>query len=99
MAAFRNSHFVEKTVSLFDDMSMLTVAELVADPERWTRRLLEFIDLPWDSRCLDFQRTERAVVTASKWQVRQPINAASIGRWRRYEKLIDPLISLAREPG
>src|SRR5690242_12060110 len=33
MAAFRNSHFVEKTVSLFDDKSMLTVAELVADPE------------------------------------------------------------------
>jgi len=81
-----------------DVMLEVPYEKLVADPERWTRRLLEFIDLPWDSRCLDFQRTERAVVTASKWQVRQPINAASIGRWRRYEKLIDPLISLGREP-
>ena len=72
---------------------------LVADPEGWTHRLLEFIDLPWDARCLDFQRTQRAVVTASKWQVRQPISADSIGRWRRYEKFIDPLISLAAEPG
>jgi tetratricopeptide (TPR) repeat protein len=72
---------------------------LVADPERWTHRMLEFIDLPWDSRCLDFQRTQRAVVTASKWQIRQPITATSIGRWRHYEKFIDPLISLASEPG
>jgi len=71
---------------------------LVADPEGWTRRMLEFIDLPWDARCLDFQRTQRAVVTASKWQIRQPVSARSIGRWRRYEKFIDPLISLAAEP-
>ena len=71
---------------------------LVADPEGWTRRLLEFIDLPWDSRCLRFERTQRSVVTASKWQVRQPINAMSVGRWRRYEKFIEPLISLAGEP-
>jgi tetratricopeptide (TPR) repeat protein len=70
---------------------------LVSDPEGWTRRMLEFIDLPWDSRCLDFQRTERAVVTASKWQVRQPISATSIGRWRRYERFIAPLVSLATE--
>lgn len=71
---------------------------LVADPEGWTRRLLAFIDVPWDPRCLDFQRTQRAVVTASKWQVRQPITATSIGRWRRYEDFIDPLISLALDP-
>jgi tetratricopeptide (TPR) repeat protein len=71
---------------------------LVADPEGWTRRLLAFVDLPWHPGCLDFQRTQRAVVTASKWQVRQPITATSVGRWRHYEKFIDPLISLASEP-
>jgi len=71
---------------------------LVADPEGWTRRMLGFIDLPWDPRCLEFQRTERPVVTASKWQVRQPITAVSIGRWHRYAEFIEPLISLASEP-
>ncbi|HEY6923852.1 MAG TPA: sulfotransferase, partial [Steroidobacteraceae bacterium] len=71
---------------------------LVAAPEDWTRRMLAFIDVPWDARCLDFQRTQRAVVTASKWQVRQPINASSIGRWRRYESFIQPLLPLASEP-
>ena len=67
---------------------------LVADPERWTRAMLEFIGLPWDARCLDFNRTERSVVTASKWQVRQGISTASIERWRRYERFVAPLLPL-----
>ena len=67
---------------------------LVADPERWTRAMLEFIGLPWDARCLDFNHTERSVVTASKWQVRQGMSTASIERWRRYERFVAPLLPL-----
>jgi hypothetical protein len=26
-------------------------AELVADQEAWTRKMLEFVGLPWDERC------------------------------------------------
>jgi tetratricopeptide (TPR) repeat protein len=65
--------------------------ELVKDTEGWTRRMLEFIGLPWDPRCLDFQRTERVVMTASKWQVRQKVTTTSVGRWRNYEKHLGPL--------
>jgi tetratricopeptide (TPR) repeat protein len=72
--------------------------DLVADQERWTRRMLEFIDLHWDPRCLEFHRSERVVITASKWQVRQSINAGSVGRWRNYERYVGPLASLLREP-
>jgi tetratricopeptide (TPR) repeat protein len=64
---------------------------LVADQESWTRRMLDFIGLPWDPRCLDFHQTDRAVITASRWQVRQKINATSAGRWRNYEKYVGPL--------
>ena len=64
---------------------------LVADHEGWTRRMLDFIGMPWDPRCLDFHKTERTVITASKWQVRQQISPASAGRWRNYEKFIGPL--------
>jgi tetratricopeptide (TPR) repeat protein len=67
---------------------------LVSDQEAWTRRMLEFIGLPWDARCLDFHRTERTVLTASQWQVRQKLNASSVGRWRRYEKFLGPLSKL-----
>jgi len=64
---------------------------LVKDQELWTRRMLDFIALPWDPACLDFYKTERTVLTASRWQVRQKIHGASSGRWRHYEKFIGPL--------
>lgn len=67
---------------------------LVTDPERWARAMLDFIGLAWDPRCLEFNRTDRAVVTASKWQVRQGISTGSIARWRRYERFVAPLFPL-----
>jgi tetratricopeptide (TPR) repeat protein len=67
---------------------------LVTDPEGWTRRMLSFIGLPWDPQCLEFHRTERVVITASRWQVRQKIHGASVGRWKHYEKHIGPLLPL-----
>ena len=70
-------------------------AELVADQEAWTRKILKFLDLDWDQRCLDFHLTERPVVTASTWQVRQKIYQGSVARWRNYERFIGPLLSLA----
>jgi len=65
--------------------------ELVADQETWSRKMLEFIGLEWDPRCLDFHTNKRQVVTASAWQVRQKIYASSVARWRNYEKFIGPL--------
>jgi tetratricopeptide (TPR) repeat protein len=67
---------------------------LIEDPEGWTRRMLDFVGLPWDPRCLEFHATERAVMTASKWQVRQKIYGTSAGRWRNYERHLGPLRSL-----
>jgi hypothetical protein len=67
---------------------------LIEDQEGWSRKMVEFIGLPWDPRCLEFHRTERVVLTASKWQVRQKIHAASAGRFRHYEKFLGPLLRL-----
>jgi tetratricopeptide (TPR) repeat protein len=64
---------------------------LLEDLEGWTRRMLDFIGLPWEPRCLEFHRTERVVITASKWQVRQKLSTASAGRWRHYEPYVAPL--------
>jgi tetratricopeptide (TPR) repeat protein len=69
-------------------------AELVEEPQKWSRRIIEFIGLPWDARCLEFHRTKRVVGTASQWQVRQPIYSHSVGRWRHYRKHIGPLLEL-----
>jgi len=67
---------------------------LLGDQERCTRRILAFMGLQWAPACLDFHRTERLVLTASKWQVRQKIHSGSAGRWKNYEKFVGPLASL-----
>jgi tetratricopeptide (TPR) repeat protein len=68
--------------------------ELVADQEKWTRRILEFLGLPWDARCLDYHLTESTVLTVSYSQVRQALYQSSVGRWRNYQKFIGPLLGL-----
>ena len=64
---------------------------LVADQEAWSRKLIDFLGLPWDERCLAYYKTERPVLTSSAWQVRQPIYTSSIGRWRHYAGHLGPL--------
>lgn len=66
--------------------------DVVADTEGQARRILEFCGLPWDAGVLDFHRHDRPVKTASSSQVRQPIYATSVARWRHYEKFVGPLL-------
>ena len=80
-----------------DAMLELSYEALVAEPEFWSRRLLEFVALPWDPRCLEFAATRRSVVTASKWQVRQKISAGSVGRWHNYASHLAPLTPLLED--
>lgn len=72
---------------------------LVSDQEIWSRRMVEFIGLDWDARCLEFHANKRHVITASAWQVRQKIYRHSVARWRNYAAFIGPLKSLADEFG
>jgi len=67
--------------------------DVVADIEGQTRRLLRYCGLPWDERCLEFHQTSRPVRTASATQVRRPIYKSSVGRWRLYEKELEPLLT------
>jgi len=55
------------------------------DLEPNARRLIEYLELPWEDACLHFHKQDTAVTTASAVQVRQPAHTRSIGRWRRYE--------------
>lgn len=65
---------------------------LVADPEAEVKRLLEFLDLPFEDACLRFYETKRSVLTPSSEQVRRPISAESMDRWRQYQPWLKPLI-------
>jgi hypothetical protein len=45
------------------------------------------------NRCLAFHENRRSIRTASVTQVRKPIYASSVGRWRHYEKHLAPLMA------
>jgi len=66
--------------------------EMVTDTEAQTRRMLDYLGLPFEEACLRFYETERAVNTASSEQVRQPIYTKAINFWRNYEAHLDELI-------
>ena len=55
------------------------------------RALIEFLELPWEDACLEFHKQTAAVSTASAVQVRQPAHTKSVGRWRRYERQLEPM--------
>ena len=65
--------------------------DLVENLEGEVRRLLDYLELPFEPACLSFHETERAVHTPSSEQVRQPINRAGVGRWERYEPWLGEL--------
>jgi tetratricopeptide (TPR) repeat protein len=66
--------------------------ELTANQEDVSRRMVEFVGLPWDDRCLRFFETPRAAHNASALQVRKPMYRSSVGRWKPYEKHLGPLL-------
>ena len=68
--------------------------QLVTDQEKQTRRVLDFVEVDWDPACLDFHQTSRPVLTASAVQVRQPINAKSLGRWKPYARQLKPVADI-----
>jgi tetratricopeptide (TPR) repeat protein len=68
----------------------LRYEDLVANQESVTRALLGFCGLDWNAACLVFHENKAGVATPSAAQVRQPLYASSVGRWRAYGALLDP---------
>ena len=71
---------------------------MVEDAAGQTRRILDFLGLPWDEACLRFHETQRPVRTASVNQVRQPIYSTSVGRWRKHAAQLQPLLEALGVP-
>ena len=69
----------------------ISYEDTIADPEFWSRQLIQHVGLQWDDACLAPHKLERTVKTASHWQVRQPIYNTSVARWKHYEQHLGPL--------
>lgn len=74
----------------------LRYEDMVAHFEDSARGLVAATGLDWHPDCLNYQATQRTVRTPSRWQVRQPIYATSIGRWRDYAAYLGPVADLER---
>ncbi len=74
---------------------LLTVAyeEIVHDLPGQSRRITEFLELPWEDEILRFHESRAPSATASAVQIRRPIYASSIGRWRRHARGLQPFIA------
>ena len=66
--------------------------DVVADPESQIRRALSHAGLEFDPACLDYQKLDRPVFTASNTQVRQPLYDTSVAKWKNYEPYLQPLV-------
>jgi len=74
---------------------------LVADPENQIRSMVAFCGLEWDKACLKPHENKRLVATPSAWQVRQPVYATSVAKWRSFEPWLGEFRELLdlRHPG
>ncbi len=66
--------------------------DVVANTELNSRAMIEHVGLNWDDRVLLRNSENSAVKTLSAWQVRQPVYATAMGKWRRYESHLGPLL-------
>ena len=58
--------------------------DVINDLDGQVRRILDYIEVPFEDSCISFHETDRSVRTASSEQVRQPINKKGMGRWKPY---------------
>lgn len=72
--------------------------DILADPEREARRMLDYVGVAWEPQVLNFSELQRPVKTASIWQVRQPLYKSSLARWSRYEAHLAPLLRGTNAP-
>jgi len=75
----------------------VTYEKLVEKPEDQLRPVIEFLGLEWDDRLLDHRATAKsrgAIPNTSYDQVTEKLNPQPIGRWRRYEKQLQPVLAV-----
>ena len=65
--------------------------DVLDDQEGQTRRMLDFLELPFEEATLQFHKTDRAVRTASSEQVREPINRKGQDAWKPFEPYLGDL--------
>lgn len=81
-----------------DRIHHVTYETLTLEQELESRKLIEFIGIPWEEKCLEFYKSKRAVQTTSATQVRKKMYQGSSDAWREYQTHLGPLLSGLDDP-
>ena len=65
--------------------------DIVKDQAAASRAIIDFVGLPWEDDVMRFHQSPAPSATASAVQVRRPIYASSIGKWRHHAEGLAPL--------
>ena len=72
---------------------------LTEHPEETIRQILEYCELPYEQNCVDFQNSDRVVLTASQDQVKRGMYTGSSEEWRKYSDYIQPILKKLNDYG
>ena len=72
---------------------VLRYETLVADQAGQTRKLLDYLGLPFEEACLQFHQNRRYAPTPSYAQVTEKLNDRSIGRHKHYARQLEPNVA------
>ncbi len=89
--AFRRLAAHWKSVLPSNVLLEVNYEDIVEDQAAESRRIISFLDLPWDDEVLRFHQSQAPSATASAVQVRRPVYASSVGKWRRHAERLAPL--------
>ena len=71
--------------NLKDFIHTISYEDLIIDPKSSIQKVLNFCDLDFDKRCLDFDKNNSPIQTMSVMQARKPIYKSSINSYKKYE--------------
>ena len=72
----------------------LKYEDLVEDPENQIKKLIKACNLSWDNNCLDFNKNQNPVKTASSVQVRRPLYTSSMNLSKNYSLYLSEMFNL-----
>ena len=68
--------------------------DLTANQEVETRKLLDYCELSWDEKCINFHKNSTVMRTTSSIQVKQKMYQGSSDEWKKYEVHLQKLIKV-----
>ena len=75
-----------------DEIYNFKYEDFVKDPTNETRKLFNYLEIPYKEEYERFDLNNSNFRTASNFQVKEKLNNSSIGRWKNYKNHIEQLI-------